>query len=813
MQNNTDVIRCSSPAEDFAEGFPIGNGRIGGMVLGKTACERIALNHDLLWRRSFSYQEHYAAEDIKKAAELCLEGKYCEAESVVLKSIPVTGYGYYINPYVPVGDLYISERHSANTTEYRRELDMDTGIALTEYRNERGVLVTRESTVSWQDGVLAVRITADHACGLEGMVSLSRLGDEECVVDGSSAPGKIQMDGEFEEGLRFAVRVKILQRGGRLKGGRKSYIPYENNCPSAWASEYVYSHEEMFDPEKGCSCGFDHSDEVLILVSIATMDESADPGRYAEEKLEKFTTVRDGDRLFSSAAEDHQALYRRMSLKLGNKKDAVSADVLLDACVSGGEVLPEMAETLFNFSRYLSIASGRPQKEGELAVAPINLQGIWQQDLRPAWDSDYHPDLNIQMCYWNINAYNLPELMYPMLELAERIAPQARAMAEDIFGTKGYCVGCMDYFGTGSLDNVGVYSSASFSAWICQVMWQNWRYTADEDYLGRLYKIMKEIGGFFEEWLIMHDGKLIMPFGSSPEMPALIDGRQIFLASEGSFDMELIYDLFAHLTEAAEHFGDTNDAKKFAEIKAQLMLPIIGEDGAIQEWLEDHTIAAPEHRHRSHLVGLIPGERISPEITPEYAEAAWKALQKRHEYGFKGATSFTPALDGQICTRLLRGEDAYNQLKMFVKGYLLPNLLSVTNDYDGKHGGIPWFVGQKLYQIEAQLAIGGVILEMIFQSRQGILRFLPALPKAYPSGSIAGAAAEGGFTVEFTWAEGKAENIRITSSRGEICTVKLPDYANDVQIEADNEAVSLQKNGKLVSFETVRGKTYTLIFK
>ncbi len=277
--------------------------------------------------------------------------------------------------------------------------------------------------------------------------------------------------------------------------------------------------------------------------------------------------------------------------------------------------------------------------------------------------------------------------------------------------------------------------------------------------------------------------------------------------------MELIYDLHAHLAEAAEYFGETASATHYAEVRDRLMLPVIGADGAIQEWREDHPIKAPDHRHRSHLVGLIPGERISPEKTPDYANAAWKALEKRHAYGFRGATSFTFALDGQICTRLYRAEDAYAQLNMFVKGYLLPNLLSVTNDFDGKHGGIPWFVGQKLYQIEAQLAIGGVVLEMVFQSRQGILRFLPALPKQYAKGYLYGAVAEGGFTVSFDWDNGQVTRAEITSEHGHRCTVKIPTYAKEVHVLSDRTEIAVQITDGMAVFDTTYGRSYQIHFE
>lgn len=811
MRTKYDVIHSDQPAEDFAEGYPIGNGRIGGMVLGRAKLDRIALNHDLLWRRSFTHQDHHTGEDIQQIAQLCREGKFLEAEHLSRRTVPT--HAYYTNPYVPVGDLYIQHINCGAITDYRRELDMDTGVASVQYRCDTGTQVNRESFVSWSGGVLVTHICASQACTLNGEVSLSRLGDDECEVTGCSRPGMIAMDGIFEEGLRFAVRVKILQRGGRVKGGRKTYLPYEQNCPAPWGSEYVYSREEMFDAGRGCSSCFDHADEVLILTAIAVEDEAADgdPGSLAEQRLEKFQSTEDAARLREQSVTEHQALYRRMSLHLDGTADADSED-LLQACIEQEAVKPEMAEILFNFSRYLSICSGRPQKPEELPSAPINLQGIWQQDLRPAWDSDYHLDLNVEMCYWPQNAFGLPELMEPLLQWVERMVPSGRRNALDSFGCEGICFGgCNDYFDTGNSDNVGFLSGASLSAWICQVLWQHWLYEEDRAFLDRLYPIMQEIGTFYEHWLEECDGRLVMPFGTSPEMPILRNGEHTYLASESSFDMELIYDLFLHLTQAAEILCD-GKAARYRDILNRVQLPVIGDDGAIREWKDEFPLGSPDHRHRSHLVGLIPGSRISWEKTPDYAQAAWKALQKRHAYGFKGSTSFTFALDGQILARLGKGAEAYDQLLHFVRGYLLPNLLSVTNDFDGKHGGIPWFVGQKLYQIEAQIAIGAVVLEMLFQSRQGILRFLPALPELYAKGSLRGAEAEGGFTVAFTWEQHRVQRAEVASRRGGDCIVKWPDGAARIAVTCDGLPVQAEQTDSCLAFRTEAAKTYHLEF-
>lgn len=812
MNMNYHIIHSKKAAEDFAEGFPIGNGRLGGMVLCRPAIERIALNHDLLWRRSFTCQDHKTREDIDEIASLCKQGEYLKAELFSKRTVPYNGY--YTNPFAPVGDLYIHHVNCGEFSEYERSLNMETGVATVKYNSECKAEIVRESFASWKEGLLVTHITSSHCCMLNGEVSLSRLGDAECEVSGFSKLGMVGMDGVFEEGLRFSVRTKVLQRAGRLKGGRKQYLPYEKQLRGAWGSEFEYSFDNQFDYTRGCSTCFDHAAEVLILTAIVVEDETTDgnTGFAAEQKLEKFNDINIAETLMNESIADHQTLYHSMQLKLNGKLD-LSSEQLLETCITENKVLPEMAETLFNFSRYLSISAGRSQPQGQFAKAPMNLQGIWLQDLRPAWDCDYHLDLNVEMAYWAQNAYGLESLMLPMLEWVERMSPSGRKHSYYAYGTDALIFGgCCDCFGCGNGDNVGFLSTPSLSAWLCQVLWQQWVYEKDSKFLKRLYVIMVEVAKFFEKWLEEKDGFLYMPFGTSPEMPIFREGICTFLASTSSFDMELIFDLFGHLIEASEIMGEVDAAKRYRAIFSKLPLPNIDKNGAIQEWRDEFEEGAPEHRHRSSLVGLIPGSRISLEATPEYAQAAYKLLQKRHSHGSKGSTSFTFALDGQILARLEKPEEVYNQLLLFVKGYLLPNLLSVTNNYDGKHNGIEWFLGKKVFQLEAQVAIGAAILEMIFQSRQGVIKFLPALTKNYSEGKLVNAPAENGFFASFEWENSKIFQAEISSKLGEICKIKLPNDASEIIVSCKGKKIETQNCNKIYSFETMCGAVYKITF-
>lgn len=622
------------------------------------------------------------------------------------------------------------------------------------------------------------------------------------------------MDGLFEEDFKFAVRVKILQRGGRIKGGRKEYLPYENERPGAWGSEFAYSRDNMFDSSRGCSSCFDHSDEVLILVAIATEDETDNrmPGEAAERSLEKFTNTDCYEKLKADSIDDYRKLYRTVALNLGGRDDLHSEDILA-RCNDENTVYPEMAQLLFNYARYFAICSGRPQPAGKMPTAPINLQGMWNEDLRPAWDCDYHLDLNVEQCYWSLDALGLGSLMEPFLDWVERMVPSGIQNAKDSFGCEGICFGgCCDYFEAGNSDNVGFLSNASFSAWLAQVLWQHWLYTDDTGYLKRIYRIMQGIAVFYDSWLEEKNGVLTMPFGTSPEMYIMRNGRQTFLASESSFDCELIHELFTNLVSAAERLNDTVNIYRYKSVLAKLPLPVIGDDGAIQEYLESFEIGCQEHRHRSHLVGLLPGERISYETCPEYAQAAYKALEKRHVNGYKGAASFSFPLDGQLAARLGKAEEAYQQLLLFVKRCLLPNLQNTAVDCDGTHGGLSWYIGMKVFTAEAQISMGAAILETVFQSRQGIMRFLPALPEPYSHGSIEHAPAQGGFSVSFAWEEHRVKRALVYSAFGGRCKFTLPDGAKTVRVLYKAVEVPISADGCFNSFNTGKANEYMIEF-
>ena len=812
--NSGNIIWLDKPASEWAEGFPVGNGRLGGKVLGGVQHERISVNHDLLWRQFWSYQDHNTASDIRKIRELNLQGEWDKADDLMLRKIPASGNAIYVNPYVPAGDLYIDFRHwNSPVTDYRRVLYMDRGIAEVQYRVDN-VLFRRETFASWKRGVLVTHLTTDRAGMLTGEVSLSRLLDPECEVTGYSTQDKVVLKGKFEEGREFAIAVKVIQRGGRLTIGRKELVQNITDMPKKdFGLKYVFSTNEMFGKEDGASTFFDTSDEVLILLAISVDDEYEKSADLVNKTIGKIDSVTESfETLKEEHIEDFQKIYNRVSLSLSEEKPFITTDSLLRQSVDSNTASPALLEKMFNMSRYLAISSGRPQPEGQASKAPINLQGIWNQDRRPAWDCDYHIDLNVEMCYWPLDMLNLGDHMIPLMEWVETLTDQGRRAAKDLYGARGIAFGIVaDNKNVGNFDNI-CFPWTGGAAWLSQILWQHWEYSNDLSYLkDHLFPFLVETGNFYEDFLVEdRNGFLVPALSASPEMPVAGRKRQSFSSSASSMDLELIHDLFSHLIEAGNLLKtDREKIKRWQTIVDRVPLPRINDDGSMSEWLEEHTMGDPGHRHRSLLVGLCPGDRISVENTKEYADAAYKAILKRHETDVN--TSFV--WDAQLLARLYKSEEAYEELVRMFPIHILDNLLFAGNDWRGDKGGLAWFKGIKIVGVDASLATGSAIIEMIFQDRQGLLRFLPALPANLSEGKVKGLRARGGFEVDLEWNEGEIYSANIISFDGKPCQfkdigfdkIKITSYGKEVKYIND-------KDKDIISFDTEKGQEYQLTF-
>jgi len=773
---SSDRVWSNEAACEWAEGYPIGNGRLGVMVLGGVRCDRHALNHDRLWRRYWRYGDRNTGADMAAYRRLCLEKRWDEAYRLMKDRIAISGEAIYVNPFVPLGDLYIRPHHRTEdrVEDYRRVLDLDRAVVEVSYRLG-AVRHVRESFVSWPAGVAVTRLRADRAARTAGTVWLTRMVDGECEVVADAGLDELVLLGRFEEGLSFAAVVRLVHRGGRLTGGVRHYeqafVPRKEEELNGF--KFGFRQEKWEEGATGVSTCVDAADEVLILTAMATEQEDADPIGRCRGILDR--TPADFDLLLDQHVQDHRKLYRRVSLSLGSNRPAETPTPrLVDRVRQHGEMPPVLFEQLFNTYRYLAIACGRPAARHEPYKAPINLQGLWNEDPRPAWDCDYHLDLNIEMCYWPLGMVGLAEFFEPMVDWAWALLPQAQRAARDIYGVDGaYYSGTCDAENVGNVDDLGMLATG-VTAWLGQMLWMAWRYHHDEVQLRhRIYPILREIGRFYERFLVEDDqGRLVPVPSGSPEICPADREYVTMLSVPSTFDLELIRELFENLIASTEVLDvDRHKREAWSKILDRLPMPVINEEGRLLEWLEDYEVTDPGHRHRSHCVGFCPGDRITAEDTPEYSAGVRKAIEKRHAAGSTTSCSIDLAWDIQMFARLYDPGKAMELLKTFFANHALGNLLVCLCQWR-EDGGLRWFGEKKIYQIEAGLGAMAAITEMLLQDRRDLIRLLPALPSAWPEGQVSGLRTRNGFEVDLTWREGRLVEARLRCARGGICRVK-----------------------------------------
>jgi len=820
MRDDVDCHTISSdkPAAEWALGYPLGNGRTGAMVTGKVENERIALNHDLLWRRFYTYQDKNAATILPGVRDLCAKGKWDEAQNLMLTKVPETGHALYINPFVPFCDLGLFIKHkSGEITDYQRRLDMDAGVVTVEY-NAGQRHYRREYFCSYPANLFFIRLTCSAMGCLSGEVSLSRLPDPDCEVTGCSAPRLATLEGRFEEGVNFAAKVRVYQRGGRLTGGIKTYTPFAGEMPAKDLNgiDFIFRDESQAFMPCGVSTCFDSADEVLIAVALATDDESSlNPLELCKIKLDALgIKFPDSVALLQAHRDDHASLYNRAGMRLESKRENTGPETLLDRVARGESADNLLYPLLYHMGRYLSIAAGRPQPAGAAPKSPINLQGLWNQDRRPAWDCDFHLDLNLQMCYWGQDSANLSELMQPLMNWIKQLLPQARHSAMDVHGCRGalFAATC-DNKTIGNIDNIG-YCFTSAGAWLAQILWQHYEVTLDENFLrDDLYPFLKEIGAFYDDFLTPDTaGQLNACPSCSPEMGIAGRDKWSVLSSTSAMDMELIHEVYTHLLSAGEILGlDENLRGNRVKTLEKLPLPSISLDHGLCEWLENHEPHDAGHRHRSHLVGIVPGDRITVEDTPDYAQAVRKALDYRNSNGSGSSLSFSTVTDAMIYARLYDAENALRQLDLTVYHNVMDNLLLSLCDWRGRGDTLAWFGGHKIFQIEAGLGLSCAIAELLVQDRRGIIRLLPALPEKWAAGNIHGICARGGFEVSVCWENSRLKSAEIYSKLGGVCRVMLFNSVGRIKVMCNGQELLKEEANGIVSFATEPENRYELI--
>ncbi len=724
------------PATVWTEALPIGNGRLGAMVFGGVGEERIQLNESTFWSGG-PYQpiNPEALPHLRAVRELIFAGHYAEAEA--LANAKLMAVPHLQMSFQPIGDVSIAFDHAAPAEDYRRSLDLDRAVATTTYR-AGGVTFTREAFASASDGLVVLRLRASE----KGAITLRLALDSP--QEGASLPAAADMIGFHGRGpdengiagaLTFAYRVKLLHQGGTL----------ESRDGALFLAD---------------------ADEALILIDAATSFErfdavGADPLARLERRLAAIGG-RSADDLVAAHESEHQRLFRRLAIDLGETEAAaLPTDERIAGFAAGDD--PALASLYVQYGRYLMLASSRPGTE------PANLQGVWNDLPRPPWGSKYTANINLQMNYWLPDPANLADCFEPLIAMVEDLAVTGAAMAKAHYGAGGWMMHHNTdlWRATGPIDGAKWGLWPMGGAWLATQLHDHVEFADDDALLARIYPLMRGAAEFLLDVLVPlpGSGDLVTVPSLSPEN---VHPHGASICAGPAMDSQITRELFGRTMAAATALGrDTDFRARLSAARDRLPAERIGAAGQLQEWLDDWDMQAPEmdHRHVSHLYALYPAQQIDIDRTPALAAAARRSLEIRGDE----ATGWGIGWRLNLWARLRDGDHAHAVLAM---------LLGPERSYPNLFDAHPPF------QIDGNFGGAAGILEMLVQSRPGEVLLLPALPKVWLKGRVDGVRARGGLTIDLVWEDGAPVAVTLASVKAQEVRLRFGDRSMTVAVAA-----------------------------
>ncbi len=749
-----DELWYSQPAERWLEALPVGNGFLGGMVFGGIQTERIALSESTAWSGAPATGEVNpgALAHLNEIRQLFFAGKYDQAQELCGKYLVGRMRNFGTN--LPLPELQLAFDNVGDAKEYRRSLRLDEAIAHTRFRTG-GNLFERQLFASHADKLLVIRLTSSKPGLVSFRTSFSKgviptavktVGTDTLILEGHAWE---QMHSTGHDGVALQIGVKIITEGGQ-------------STPS------------------GDAIAVRGANAVTVLVAIGTSFRNADPDTICRKTLEA-ATAKDFIELRRAHLADYRPLYQRMSIDLGGSSPATRnqpTDARRKALEIGAND-PELLSLFFQYGRYLTIAGSRVD-----SPLPLALQGIWNDGLASSmgWTDDFHLDINTEQNYWPAEVCNLAECQTPLFALIDLMRESGRTTAKEMYGAPGWVVHTVtNPWGYTAPGDVGWGIFVSAGIWISLQLWDHWMFNGNTEFLRtRAYPVLREAAEFFLSYMVPEPqhGWLVTGPSDSPENWYLTpSGHRASESMGNTCDRSFVYALYSMCIETSKTLAvDAEFCKQLEDARAKLPPFQIGRHGQLQEWLEDFEDADPNHRHTSHLVGLYPLHQISPRTTPQLAHAAEVTMQRRLNAPHWEQSEWGRANLVVYHARLLKGDDAHKYLVSLLAKSADTNLLTFSS------GGVAG-AEQNIFSLDGNTAAAAGIAEMLLQSQGGEIELLPALPIAWPDGSVRGLCARGGYLIDITWNSGKLRSATITSRLGGTAKLRYCDRVIAMRFE------------------------------
>ncbi len=780
--NPATLLWYSTPAKKWDDALPVGNGRLGAMVFGKNGEERIQLNEETYWSGGpYSTVVKGGYKVLPEIQKKVFEEKYLAAHNLFGRHL--MGYPVEQMKYQCLANLHLFFKNQDSVTDYKRWLDLETGISGVSYKSN-GIIYQREVFSSAPDQVIVVRITADKPNSISFTANLR---GERNQVHSNYATDYFRMDPYGNDGLiltgksadymsvegkmRYEARIKAVPEGGTMKTDDVNLI-------------------------------IENANSVTLYFAAATnfvnyKDVSADQHQRVTNYLQAIEN-KNYSSILTAAIADHKKYFNRVSLQLSNTKNSFLPTSERVKKIQT-EPDPSMAALSYQFGRYLMIGSSRPGTE------PANLQGIWNDNMNPSWDSKYTTNINTEMNYWPVESGNLSECAEPLVRMIKELTDQGTQVAREHYGARGWVFHQnTDIWRVAApMDGPTWGTFTVGGAWLCTHIWEHYQYTMDKEFLKETYPLIEGSVQFFMDFLVPHpNGKwLVTNPSTSPEnFPDGGGNKPYFdevtggfregttICAGSSIDMQILYDLFGYYIEAAKVL-EKNDVfvQQVKAAREKLVPPQIGKNGFLQEWADDWKSLEENHRHYSHMYGLYPGKVLYEKRTPALIESYKKVLNERGD----ASTGWSRAWKMALWARLSDG----NRANKIYKGYLKEQCTASFFALCGRS-----------LQVDGSFGVTAAVTEMLMQSHDGFIKLLPALPDEWSEGEFKGLCARGGFELDFSWQNKTVTKLNILSKAGEVCRIE---FKPGMKISSNGKKVAFNKlaNG-LIEFNTVKGAVY-----